>query len=472
MAKITKNRNNVVPILMMIFISLQPLLDLSTLYSKLVMNLSYTPGIIIRMLFMIVGSFYVIVKSFKENNKKYFSYLSILAFFFICNLIISYYNKPTFNLFSEITSIAKIVYFVLMFIVFILAFKDLKASNITTKYFPKNVVISQFIVSLSMIVSYLSDSSIEAYDGILKTGNSGWFFAANELGTLLAICFPILIWNALNSHSILHLLLNWLIVLGSLYSLVAIGTKVGYLAVLITFVVLTVIILLSKIIKTTENIKELQFLKGVLVFTTFGMFIYLTPMMPVTNNTNSHISLIERTNEVQENSTVKKSIKDIINRSDQLDGNEAESEGRENLAANIVFSGRDGFLQKHKNDYNNAGFLQKLFGMGYSANYTLSPLMIERDFHDVFFQYGWLGFFLIFFPFVLYIVRLIMYVISNFLSLLNIKYMMIFSGILLGLGVAFISGHTITAPAVSSYLTLLMAYLVVDLGLYNRKFNQ
>jgi len=44
---------------------------------------------------------------------------------------------------------------------------------------------------------------------------------------------------------------------------------------------------------------------------------------------------------------------------------------------------------------------------------------------------------------------------------------MIASSILLGFGIAFISGHVLTAPAVSTYLALIFSYVIVDLKLIN-----
>lgn len=195
-----KKKTSYIPIAMMIFITIQPILDILTTLSKVIYNIDTTPGIIIRFSFMLIGGLYILVKSFKNKEKKHVFYLISLAIFFITNLLVSYYNKPIFNLAREVTAIGKIIYFVVMFIVFLIAFNEIKINNIKIEYFPKNIVISQSIVIFTMIISGITNTHIEAYDGVLKSGHSGWYFAANELGTLLAICYPILLWIALKQN--------------------------------------------------------------------------------------------------------------------------------------------------------------------------------------------------------------------------------------------------------------------------------
>lgn len=466
MEKLFNKNKNIVPIIMILFIYLQPLLDLSTSFSKLVLNMDITPGIIIRFLFMAVGGLYILYKSFKDINKRYLIYLIVLGIFFILNLTISYFNKPVFSLTSEITSIGKIVYFVLLFLVFILSFQDLKKTRIIEKYFPHNIAFSQLVISLSMLVAAMTNTNIEAYDGILKTGNSGWFFAANEISTLLAICFPVLIWFATKQKNLVKLFISWIIVIGSSYALIAIGTKVGYLAVLISFLMTISGLIFELVNKSGRTITDYKMTKWALVLASFTIFVFLTPEMPVAKNTSQHIIFVDNTNQSikEETDDADNFIFDDIK--DTLTGNQAGKKNtRDNLSTKIIFSGRDVFLQNHIDDYNEAPTLQKIFGMGYSANYTERPIIIERDFHDIFFQYGWVGTFLIFLPFIYYGLKLVVLLLKNLLEFLNVKYILIFSGVLLGLGIAFISGHALTAPAVSSYLSLILGYIVVDLEL-------
>lgn len=251
--------------------------------------------------------------------------------------------------------------------------------------------------------------------------------------------------DSIKTKSIIKILGAWLLVLGATYSLIAVGTKVGYLAIVITFIIVIVVFSLEWWINSKENNQNYNFFKIGLILATFSIFIIFTPQMPVTQNTLSHIRFVDETNQqVADNKT------------------EREPEQKE-VISEVIYSGRNSFQEKHKEDYNENEIVQKNFGMGYAGNYTTKISIVERDFHDIFYQYGWIGIIMIFLPFIYYGLKVIIQVFKKNIKLLNVKYMMIASGILLGFGIAFISGHTITAPAVSTYLALLIAYLIVDL---------
>ncbi|WP_346989071.1 O-antigen ligase family protein, partial [Bacillus sp. SW7] len=47
--------------------------------------------------------------------------------------------------------------------------------------------------------------------------------------------------------------------------------------------------------------------------------------------------------------------------------------------------------------------------------------------------------------------------------LFSVKHMLLASTLVLSLGIGFMSGHVLTAPAVSIFFTVILAYMVVDL---------
>lgn len=442
----TEAKNTIIANLFMIFIMFQPLLDLSTSFTKVVLNSSFTPGMLIRAIFIILGFFYILYESRKKENRKFLWYMVVLAIFFILNLGISYLNKPQFSLFTELVSIAKTVYFIEMFFVFILSFKELKNNQNINRFYPINIVISQVIISVSMLIAEITGTSIDSYDGVLKSGNSGWFFAANEVGTLASICFPILIWASLRNKKLKNKLLLWTVVIGTIYTLISIGTKVGYLAVVITLFMAMLSFFGEFIISKFKDTNRPNIVNVMLVAITFVIVLLGTPYMPVTQNTNSHVRYIEETEEIEGNAQVKdpKPIK---------------------LVPQVIYSGRQEFVEGHAAQFKVANFWQKSFGMGFAGNYLNFAKVIERDFHDIFYQYGGIGMFLIFFPMGYYSLQLVNLAFKHFLDLFNLKYILTVTGLLLGFGISFIAGHTLLAPAVSTYLTIIFSYLVVDLDL-------
>ncbi|MDF9581357.1 O-antigen ligase family protein, partial [Bacillus paranthracis] len=44
-----------------------------------------------------------------------------------------------------------------------------------------------------------------------------------------------------------------------------------------------------------------------------------------------------------------------------------------------------------------------------------------------------------------------------------VKYMLLSSTLILSLGIGFMSGHVLTAPSVSIFFIVILAYLIVDL---------
>ncbi|MFD0769520.1 O-antigen ligase family protein, partial [Bacillus sp. CGMCC 1.60114] len=121
--------------------------------------------------------------------------------------------------------------------------------------------------------------------------------------------------------------------------------------------------------------------------------------------------------------------------------------------------------------FKEAPISQKLFGMGYGGNYKENPKLTERDFHDWFYTFGIIGFIFMILPFVYYSFKTLFLIIKNFKQVLTIKYALIATGILLSLGIAFISGHVLTAPAVSIYFSVLLATLIVSLENKQLKIN-
>ena len=89
--------------------------------------------------------------------------------------------------------------------------------------------------------------------------------------------------------------------------------------------------------------------------------------------------------------------------------------------------------------------------------------LIEMDFHDLFFAFGIVGFLIYLIPFLYFGIKLLLSIITNFKKILTVKYMLLASTVVLSLGICFMSGHVLTAPSVSIFFVVILAYLIVDL---------
>ena len=128
----------------------------------------------------------------------------------------------------------------------------------------------------------------------------------------------------------------------------------------------------------------------------------------------------------------------------------------------ILLSGRDRFLINNINVYANSNLSDKLFGLGWNdrpeINYTVSKKVIEIDVADIFIHYGIIGFLIYFLPLFYCLV----------LGIINIKYFTIetwlsFLTLMTEMGISIFAGHVLSAPAVSTYLVLLIGLMMITI---------
>lgn len=451
------------PMYLMIFIIFQPILDLLTSFSINVSNTSMTPGIVIRMLVLIVGMYYMYSNRGKYLDKSILIYVIVYGIFIIINILINYIWKDSFYLIKEVTAIAKTSFFLLIFLISIISFREVQEKKMK-KIFPVNISIAMFIVNISILLATFTGTGIRSYGALYKIGHSGWFYAANDIGVILALSLPILIWITSATENRNWLIFNWTNVLLTMLSLFTIGTKVGYLAVIITLII-AIISYIYEII-TKKNRKRLTKINSIITVLFLMITLLTTPYLPAYTNSSGQVAtLIEQGSSSKNNGSIDdKDEKDISNEEDIFG---ESSTSRSEIVNGVVYSGRSGFLSLHQKFFNKAPLPQKLFGMGYAGNYIEHPKVVERDFHDIFYQFGIIGFILFLAPFVYYGIRELAYMIRNKRNILGLKNMMLYTSIILGLGISFTAGHTLTSPSVSIYLALVLGYTVVDIEYKN-----
>ncbi|MEG2293308.1 MAG: O-antigen ligase family protein [Carnobacterium sp.] len=435
---------------LMYFIVFQPILDLLTTFSIVVLQIDATPGVIIRFAITFTSALFILFSAKDKENRKFLIYLLILAVALLAGLVVTYFTKEVRSMPEELKAIAKIVYYVVMLLAYIIAFKNLKKQHEKNKYFPKMIVYAVFIINAVMIIAKLTSTSINSYM-YMKNGQSGWFFAGNELGSLLAIIFPIIVWYSLTKIDNLKQLYFWIPTVMTIYSLLLVGTKVGYGAVILTLPVAVFAIVLEFFFNNKKS-NKVYIANAIIAIVLIGGVIFITPYMSVASNTDVHVNYIkenEQTKTKEEKKKINEASKKEQEKKAQIDG--------------LIFSGRDVYLERYKGFFEEAPVSQKLFGMGYGGNYVDQPKTIEMDFYDIFYQFGIIGSLFMFLPLVYYAVKILIYLINNFKKMLDVKYIMIAVSLALGIGIAYIAGHILTAPAVSIYFVSILGYLIVDL---------
>lgn len=433
------------------FIILQPFIDLLTSFSIYIMDVHLTFGIIIRFSVMILILVYILFVTQKKFRKNIFLYFILFGVVLLIGLINNLLVKDPISLFSELRNIAKIAYVPIMLFGYLVVFYRLKEQKDIKRLVQRNIFISMIVVSVVMIIATLTNTGIHSYESE-KLGHQGWFFAGNEIGSIMAISFAVVVYYAFQNTKSWKTIYNWLPVCMLIFSQIVIGTKVGYGSVLIVLVVALFIFLIEKFRYRNNSVLTKKYnvnliMSSVVLF----VFLLLTPYTPVAYNMNVHLSWVGLD---QEEINLENDEKDAEFENQKM----KEKEEKEKAVQNVLLSGREHFLKQHKEYFAEAPLSQKLLGMGYGGNYKDEGKTVEMDFYDIFFSLGILGFILYITPFIYLAFYVTLSIFKNLRQNLNSEVVLFGSAIMLGMGIAYTAGHVLTAPAVSIYLVVLIAY--------------
>ncbi|PED39338.1 O-antigen ligase family protein [Bacillus cereus] len=474
---------------LLFFIILQPVLDLLTSLSITLLKSNATVGILVRFLIMAVGGIYILIQAKEKENRKFLIYLILLAGVLGIGFINNKLVKDPIVLSEEVKFVAKALYIYIMLGSYILALKSLKKTvNISDKV-RNSIVYSTLIINAIMVISISTSTDFGSYEW-MKVGSRGWFYAGNELGSILAIIFPIVVLYSIQKTKSWKHILYWIPSLLMIYSLIQVGTKVGMGSIGATLVAAIGIILLQLLFNRKNPNKKSLALNAVIAIVLLAGVVGTFKQTPLAQNMGIHNNYLSEQNVAQQGQK-EKEIKEKLKKEQELKAKEEnhhkvekpeekakieeevkkelEKEQKKENQENLIFSGRQVYEERHKQFFKEAPMSQKLLGMGYAGNFKYNeqkqpdPKLIEMDFHDWFYDFGIIGFVLLMIPFIYYGLRILLAFATRFKDIFNIKYGMISASLLLALGIAYIAGHILTAPGVGIYFVVVLAYLIVDL---------
>ena len=296
---------------------------------------------------------------------------------------------------QELKFFNKVVYFHVVFLAFIIIYKNLKAMNWdieknTTRY----LWLSGLVIGAVFIIAQLTGTSLANYNHS-KTGFKGWFFAGNEIGAIMAIVLPLLALYAIEKTTSAKKPLYWIPFVMLSLGMLALGTKVGYAGILI---VLLSVIIGSIIMWLFMKLRTMQVKSNLIVSSILlVLLIGVTPLTPVFGNMYAHFDILDLDFGKKTETVIGPDGEEIIEEAPAM---------TEQQLQNLVFSSREKYLENFQADFNSSPLTQKLFGMGFAGNYEVPEpgknlTMIEMDFHDLFFAFGWIGFIYMMIPFYL-----------------------------------------------------------------------
>lgn len=408
--------------ILLIYLFVQPFLDLITSLCINVININFTIGMIIRFFFLIFLSFEFLFNSKSKSKKNKFIYLGITAFylilFFFQILILKGINVG----FYELSNTFRCFYFPISLVLLIDYFEQEKLEI--------NPIIWKCLFMIYIILIFIPTITNTGFNGYTqgKIGNIGWFNSSNEISAILSLLLPLFIYGLQFNKNKIITIIELLI---ALYVIFNLGSKIIILAS-------GIIILYYGIMYIKKWLKNKEF-KKIGIMTTSGiiLIVIISLLIPKTNfykNIKIHLDFLEVNN-----------ITEIITNPKVFD--------------HFIFSSRLTFLENTSANYINSSISEKLLGIGYIENYgsdDVSLKMIEIDPFDIFFRHGILGFIIYFLPFVFAVVEIKR---NKKNEIIENNYLL---SIIIGIILMCLSGHVLTSPAVSIYLSIIMMLLLIN----------
>lgn len=426
--------------ILMLFIIIQPIVDILTSLSIEYVSEKLTIGIFIRTIFMGYVVIYSIIMA-KENRKKILIYYGLIAIYFLATLLKYYFKFGTTMILIQIKGFIKTFYFPIILSSLLVIYKNKKYE--TKQGYMK---LAMYIFVLSIVFCKLLNLGFPTYPWGEKVGTKGLFYAGNEIGGVLSILAPfvflIFIFDKFNIENIL-------LCIFSIFAMLELGTKVATLSICLLCIISFALCILLIFRKNGKKYIK----KSITLFLICVFFIVALPKTSGGENLNIKSFISFKKSELkQENVVTEEPIDNTTIK--QIKEQEIEKFNKELVS----ISGREVFYKDRLNEYKDSTVLSKLFGLGYVSSLNgeiVESKLVEIDYIDIAFNHGIIGFLIIIIPLLVVIVDSIKEFFSNFKNnILDFKLILILYSVLIGFGISMIAGHVITAPAVSIFLNL------------------
>ena len=422
------------------FMLIQPIIDAIT--SIMINEYSFTLslGMVLRFLFLI----YVLGYIFLNKNKKIIIYCILWFLYIAINIIGNYILKDNFNIFVHLTLLIKMIYFPMVLLFWLLYFK--KNKTLDNKVF----IYIAILVGFSLVVSCLSKTAYctySAYDDCYQKGIVAWFNSANEYGLILIALLGFCLYEFMNRTNIINIVALILTVI----FLCILGTKASYIGVVLVISSFVIYYFIKLFFNRYEFIKINRIL--FLVISLFIIVLFTSKLPIYTNLVANYERAYEEATNINNYEKYCFLDKSTLDNQDKI---------TEEVKSTLIFNGRDDFIKINGSIYKDSPLFSKLFGMTTQGNYyegVLYTHINERDFHDLYMYYGVIGFILELLLPISITIEILKKIISKIKIVFN-DYVVAF-GIVTGMILvgAFIAGHCLFSPAVSIYLSYLIAIL-------------
>ena len=407
-------------IIFSIFLLIQPIFDI---FISLFNHYNYSPMLIfiIKILFLFFTIYYLFF--IKKQNIKYLILIFLYSLIFI---LINYFSKPNGNIFFEIETLIKVVYFPIVLLFILNVIKEKKMSI-------KNLII---VVCMYLFLIIIPDVLNLGFDSYLydKEGIIGLFYSANAVGNIISILMPIAVLYFFKNKKLIFLIL---FLIFYFYVLLMMGTK----APLLTAIILVFYYFILLIIKLFKN-KKYVYLVSLFLLVIIIVFL-LIKILPLTA---FYKNLIIHARNMEVNS-----IKDLLTFKKFDD---------------YIFSGRLSFLSNSIKVYNESSILQKLFGIGYVIDGQLLKTS-EMDYFVILIHQGIIGFIVLYYNYFKILFLLFKKYFKRFKkNFNNYEISSFIIAIITSILNALLAGHCLDVPSVSVFIAAIIgiSYKVLNIN--------
>ena len=473
------NNKNIIK-LVLIFLLLQPLFDiLSFLDIRNIIPFGISTYVKPLVVFGVAAIIYLIDK---EARKKWTILYVLYAILIVGHLVIlNRIGTEMSIILHEFRFMINIAYMLVFYIIFDYMYIRNENKEEFIKQLKSSLIITFIIYCATILLAIVTGTSGRTYEyaDALKEGFKGWLDSGQIFGHALSIILPFMMYGILNykSDNKIKMYLVKLIILMPIIVLCLIGTKVTLfmcIIVVASYIILSIFFAIKD--KEKSHIINIVFLSAVL-----GGIILVYPNLPTPKNMNLQKAVdsdyvnMDRENIEWEKKYSELKVENIncdcITTDPRSQYNSYNVYAVEKLKESymngsvIPSDSRAKQLVYNYNKFNVASVEYKIFGLGFLNQ--PEGLVIERDIVMSIFNFGILGFLLIFaIPIALWLKAT--YMILRNLKKLNFETLVLYEGFSVFFCISFLAGYTFMYTNFSIFLMALMCLLNWDL---NKKYN-
>lgn len=447
--------------LLTVFIILCPILDIASFIFRNIFNTKISPSTIIRPILPIIAFIYYFIKADKKYKLKMFGISAIYGIYAIIHLILFTTVKSECsysNISHELQYLVNYTFMIIILYVFIKTFKE----KLSTEKLEKATVISVGIYLLSIILSIITNTMSSTY--IEGMGIKGWFESGNSISATLILSMYILLMNKNKKYR--KIIISELILMG-IFLMMLIGTRVGLYGFILTIGIF--ILVKSNIF----NIKKIN--KKIVIAGGTSLALIILIICLVGSNTftrRQHLKNIESNIVDSSNNEEAHLTGSLMEIKDKIDNKQIDekymSEVQQksvlelyDIASKLQISNNDQRMQQLLYNAilvkNQANPLLILFGNGYMNQFR--ELVLEMDIPAFLFNFGIIGLFLYFVPFLSIFIYALYWAIKRY-KIIDEQYIMYLLGLGLSFALSVFSGYVFFNMSTDSIIIVICVLLL------------